>query len=64
MLHMKHVAITGVSRGLGRAMATGFAAEGWTVSGCGRVLGALQSLGRELGPGHRVQVCDVTGPGM
>jgi len=59
---MKHVVITGVSRGLGRAMAIGFAADGWTVSGCGTDATALQSLGSVLGPNHHVQPCDVTDP--
>jgi NAD(P)-dependent dehydrogenase (short-subunit alcohol dehydrogenase family) len=59
---MKHVVITGVSRGLGRAMALGFAADGWTVSGCGTDAVALQSLAREFGPDHHVHACDVTDP--
>lgn len=62
MVSMKHVVITGVSSGLGRAMAIGFAAEGWAVSGCGRDAAALQSLADELGTGHQVQACDVTDP--
>jgi NAD(P)-dependent dehydrogenase (short-subunit alcohol dehydrogenase family) len=57
---MKHVVITGASRGLGRAMAVGLAADGWTVSGCGTDTVALQSLAKELGPDHHVQTCDVT----
>ncbi len=59
---MKHVVITGVSRGLGRAMAMGFAADGWSVSGCGTDAAALQSLANELDPDHHVQACDVTDP--
>ena len=59
---MKHVVITGVSRGLGRAMAIGFAAEGWTVSGCGTDHEALRSLADELGPDHLIHACDVTLP--
>jgi NAD(P)-dependent dehydrogenase (short-subunit alcohol dehydrogenase family) len=59
---MKHVDITGISRGLGRAMAMGFAADGWSVSGCGTDVDALQSLARELGPNHLIHVCDVTDP--
>jgi NAD(P)-dependent dehydrogenase (short-subunit alcohol dehydrogenase family) len=59
---MKHVVITGVSRGLGRAMAVGFAADGWSVSGCGTDAVALQSLASELGPDHQAQTCDVTDP--
>lgn len=57
---MKHVVITGVSRGLGRAAALRFAADGWTVSGCGTDAAALQSLSQELGPAHLTHVCDVT----
>jgi NAD(P)-dependent dehydrogenase (short-subunit alcohol dehydrogenase family) len=59
---MKHVVITGASRGLGRAMALGFAAEGWTISGCGTDSAALKSLGNEIGPDHLLQACDVTDP--
>ena len=62
MASMKHVVITGASHGLGRAMAIGFAAEGWTVSGCGTDAAALQLLAKELGPDHHVQACDVTDP--
>jgi NAD(P)-dependent dehydrogenase (short-subunit alcohol dehydrogenase family) len=43
-------------------MAKGFAADGWTVSGCGTDTAALQSLANELGPDHLVQACDVTNP--
>lgn len=62
MVPMKHVVITGVSRGLGRTMAAGFAAEGWTVSGCGTDAAALKSLAEELGPDHHLQPCNVTDP--
>jgi len=57
---MKHVVITGASRGLGRALALGFAAEGWTVSACATDPAALASLEDELGPAHLVLPCDVT----
>lgn len=59
---MKHVVITGASRGLGRAMTMGFATDGWTVSGCGTDAAALLSLAQALGPDHHVQPCDVTDP--
>ena len=62
MTAMRHVVITGVSRGLGRAMALRFAADGWSVSGCGTDAEALESVSRELGPDHHVQVCEVTDP--
>lgn len=51
--------ITGVSRGLGRAMAVGLAAEGWRVLGCGRDQHHLTSLGRQLGGRHDFRVVDV-----
>ena len=57
---MKHVAITGVSRGLGRAAALRFAVDGWTVTGCGTDAAALESLAQELGSAHLTHVCDVT----
>lgn len=57
---MKHVVITGVSRGLGRAMALRFAADGWIVSGCATDAQALSSLGRALGGEHLLLPCDVT----
>jgi len=60
MAFMKHVVVTGVSRGLGRAMAMGFAADGWKVSGCGTDAAALKALADEVGPNHLVQTCDVT----
>jgi NAD(P)-dependent dehydrogenase (short-subunit alcohol dehydrogenase family) len=59
---MKHVVITGASRGLGRAMATDFAAAGWNVSGCATDASALQRLADELGKDHLLQPCDVTDP--
>ncbi len=59
---MKHVVITGASRGLGRAMAIDFAAAGWSVSGCGTDAAALKALADQLGPEHLLQVCDVTDP--
>lgn len=54
------VLITGVSRGLGRAMARKFAALGHVVIGCGRSKPAIASLQKELGSPHRFSVIDVT----
>lgn len=56
---MTVVVLTGVSRGLGRAMAVGFAASGCTVVGCGRTRGDLDSLRQQLGEPHRIDVVDV-----
>lgn len=54
------ILITGVSRGLGRAMAHKFAELGHVVIGCGRSRQAIASLQKELGTPHRFSVVDVT----
>jgi NAD(P)-dependent dehydrogenase (short-subunit alcohol dehydrogenase family) len=54
------VLITGVSRGLGRAMAHKFAVLGHVVVGCGRSKQAIASLQKDLGSSHRFSVVDVT----
>ena len=53
------VVITGVTRGLGRALAERIAAEGHAVAGCGRDAKAIGALAEEL-PGHHFSVVDVT----
>lgn len=58
----RRVLVTGVSRGLGRAMAQGFASRGHTVLGCGRSERQMELLGAELGEPHDFQAIDVTGP--
>jgi len=64
---MKHVMITGCTRGLGLAMARSFAKRGWRVSGCGTKRDAVEGLAAELEevdsskPGtHLIRTCDVT----
>ena len=59
---MPLVLITGASRGLGRALAHGFSAKGWTVSACATDPDAIESLAIELGPEHLALTCDVTRP--
>lgn len=54
------VAITGCSRGLGRALAKAFAAHGLVVVGCSRTAADLESLASELGPPHDFRRVDVT----
>lgn len=56
----KTVVITGCTRGLGRAMAVGFAKRGDIVAGCGRSDLQLESLRRDLGEPHRFFVTDIT----
>lgn len=55
----KIVLITGVTRGLGRAMADEFARHGQTVLGCGRSQKAIEQLRRQAGPPHDFAVVDV-----
>jgi NAD(P)-dependent dehydrogenase (short-subunit alcohol dehydrogenase family) len=55
----KLAVVTGTTRGLGRAMALEFARQGWTVAGCGRSAGLVQSLGVAMGPPHQHSVVDV-----
>ena len=57
----KVVVITGVSRGLGRAMAREFVAQGHTVAGCSRNEKKLLALGKDLGDSNifsQVNVAD------
>jgi NAD(P)-dependent dehydrogenase (short-subunit alcohol dehydrogenase family) len=58
------VLITGVSRGLGRAMAYKFAALGHVVVGCSRSKPAITSLQQDLGSPHCFSVIDVTRDGQ
>jgi NAD(P)-dependent dehydrogenase (short-subunit alcohol dehydrogenase family) len=57
---MKIAVITGVSRGLGRALAMGFARHGFVIVGCARSGNALGELERELPAPHRFDAVDVT----
>jgi NAD(P)-dependent dehydrogenase (short-subunit alcohol dehydrogenase family) len=55
----KIVLITGVTRGLGRAMADEFARHAHTVLGCGRSRQGIEQLGRQFGSPHDFSVVDV-----
>jgi NAD(P)-dependent dehydrogenase (short-subunit alcohol dehydrogenase family) len=55
----KRIVITGVSRGLGRALVEGFAARGHVVAGCARSVQAVEELRRQFGRPHRFDVVDV-----
>lgn len=59
MSHGKIVVITGVTRGLGRAMAEEFARLGHTVLGCGRSAREIEKLRRKLGEPHDFYPVDV-----
>ena len=56
----KVVLITGVSRGLGRAMVGGFVAAGWTVAGCARSGDAIEKLQGEHAAPHVFAQADIT----
>lgn len=53
------IVLTGVTRGLGRAMANGFIAEGHTVLGCGRNADQISDLKRAFGAPHDFRTVDV-----
>ena len=55
----KIVLITGVTRGLGRAMVDEFVRQGHTVLGCGRSQKGIEQLRRQIGPPHDFAVVDV-----
>lgn len=56
----KVILISGVTRGLGRAMTDEFIRLGHRVLGCGRSSDAIQALDRKYGPDNRFDVVDVT----
>jgi len=58
-LDVKTVVITGVTRGLGRAMAEEFIRLGHTVLGCGRSESQIARLRKEHGAPHSFEVVDV-----
>jgi NAD(P)-dependent dehydrogenase (short-subunit alcohol dehydrogenase family) len=55
----KTVVITGVTHGLGRAMAGEFISRGHTVLGCGRSKAGIDALSRAYAKPHRFHVTDV-----
>jgi NAD(P)-dependent dehydrogenase (short-subunit alcohol dehydrogenase family) len=59
MSHGKVVLITGVTRGLGRAMAEEFARRGHKVLGCGRSSQSIEQLRRSLRAPHDFYPVDV-----
>jgi NAD(P)-dependent dehydrogenase (short-subunit alcohol dehydrogenase family) len=61
---MKTIVITGVTRGLGRAMADEFVQLGHTVIGCGRSTNEIEQLRRAHRGPHDFAVVDVTSDGQ
>jgi NAD(P)-dependent dehydrogenase (short-subunit alcohol dehydrogenase family) len=56
----RRIVLTGVTRGLGRAMAERFIELGHTVFGCGRSSDELDRLGRRYGSPHDFAAVDVS----
>lgn len=56
----KLIVITGVTRGLGRALAERFVSMGHHVLGCGRSAGEVEDLARKFGTPHDIQAVDVS----
>jgi NAD(P)-dependent dehydrogenase (short-subunit alcohol dehydrogenase family) len=59
MPRQRVIVITGVTRGLGRALADEFIRLGHTVAGCGRSAGTIEALGVRYGLPHSFTVVDV-----
>ncbi len=55
----RRIVVTGVGKGLGRAMALGFAEQGHTVVGCARSADALATLSQRLAAPHQFAGVDV-----
>ncbi|MEM7305379.1 MAG: SDR family oxidoreductase [Planctomycetota bacterium] len=55
----RRILITGVTRGLGRALVDRFAERGHTVLGCGRTQDAVAELAERYGPPHDFRAVDV-----
>lgn len=54
------IVLTGITKGLGRALARGLAQQGHLLAGCGRCAEAIASLQAELGSSHRLDPLDVS----
>ncbi|MFP6669944.1 MAG: SDR family NAD(P)-dependent oxidoreductase, partial [Pirellulaceae bacterium] len=56
----RHIVITGVSRGLGRALVSGMIAGGHRVSGCARSVQSIDDLQNEFPGSHHFAALDVS----
>jgi len=56
----KLVVITGVTKGLGRAMADRFSELGWLIAGCGRSVGLIGEMRKQFSEEHDFQTVDVS----
>lgn len=57
---VKTIVLTGVTKGLGRALTDGFIKAGHTVIGCGRHEKSIHALQKEYGAPHHFSVVDLT----
>ncbi|MDX1951593.1 MAG: SDR family oxidoreductase [Verrucomicrobiota bacterium] len=64
MSRKKIVVLTGVTRGLGRAMTEQFIAHDCIVAGCGRTEKEVAALRKQFPAPHRFDVVDVTKPAL
>lgn len=60
MVQERKIVVTGISRGLGRAMVEGFVQRGHTVAGCSRSKEAVDEMRRLFPSPHRFHAVDVT----
>ncbi len=56
----RKIVVTGVTKGLGRAMVDGFIGAGHQVAGCGRSADKIDTLAETYSSPHRFDVIDVT----
>jgi len=56
----RRIVVTGVSRGLGRALAGGLAARGHTICGCARSAEAIAELAEQYPPPHDFVALDIS----
>lgn len=56
----KFVVITGVTKGLGRAMIDRFSELGWLVAGCGRSASQIEEIRNQFTENHDFQTVDVS----
>lgn len=59
-MHKRIVVITGVTNGLGKALAEKFGQVGWKVAGCARSPEAIQMMQQKFGLDHMFSVVDIS----
>jgi NADP-dependent 3-hydroxy acid dehydrogenase YdfG len=59
-INKKFVVITGVTKGLGRAMVDRFSELGWLIAGCGRSASLIEEMRNQFSEEHDFQKVDVS----